>query len=66
VSAADPTRLASRATLPARGRDWSPLSGAFSAMLMQLRDCSVDDDADAVPSLPFMGRVAREAGRVGF
>jgi hypothetical protein len=60
-----PTRPASRATLPARGRDWSPAVAAHAEMLMRLRACDAIKNADAVQSLPFTGRVAREAGRVG-
>ena len=63
---APPTRRASRATLPARGRDWSPPIAAQLEMLMQFRICQSIGDGDAVPSLPFTGRVARAAGRVGF
>jgi len=60
-----PTRRASRATLPARGRDWSTQIAARYEMLMQFRVSDLVDNLDAVPSLPFTGRVAREAGRVG-
>ena len=56
---APPTRRASRATLPARGRDESTQSVACSEPLFLIRN------ADATPSLPFTGRVAREARRVG-
>ncbi|CAJ0868725.1 hypothetical protein AMST5_02072 [freshwater sediment metagenome] len=57
--AVPPTRRASRATLPARGRDGCPQSVACSEPLFLIRN------ADAAPSLPFTGRVAREARRVG-
>jgi hypothetical protein len=55
--AATPTRRASRATLPARGRDESCEIVAMHALI---------NDHAATPSLPFTGRVAREARRVAF
>ncbi|BDV34051.1 hypothetical protein SS37A_15800 [Methylocystis iwaonis] len=55
-----PTRPASRATLPARGRDWSPTICALSEA-----SGGMSGAAAAIPSLPFTGRVARAAGRVG-
>jgi hypothetical protein len=63
---ADPTRPAAQATLPVKGRDLSPASVAHPQTLAQLRMCCMIDDADAGLSLPFTGRVAREARRVGF
>ncbi len=65
MSGLPPTRPAARATLPARGRDWSPESWVPSEALMQSQASVVIGGADAVPSLPFTGRVAREARRVG-
>ncbi len=58
MSGLSPTRRSSRATLPARGRDWSPRVCALSEALWI-------HGADAVPSLPFTGSAARAAGRVG-
>jgi len=66
VSAATPTRRgARRAILPASGRDWSTQIAAQSETLMQFIAAETIGDADAAPFLPFTGRAAREAGRVG-
>jgi len=66
VSPAASTRRAARATLPARGRDLNTHILVQTAMRMLFRLCHESQCADAAPSLPFTGRVAREAGRVGF
>jgi vacuolar-type H+-ATPase subunit B/Vma2 len=62
----DPTRPASRATLSARGRDSRTQVGETSERLVQLQIFQAIGGLDAVQSLPFTGRVARAAGRVGF
>jgi hypothetical protein len=54
-----------RATLPVKGRDWSPTICASSDVLMQFRAFGSIHGADAAPSLPLAGRVASAAGRVG-
>ncbi len=54
-----------RATLPARGRDLSPASLANPEAVSQMATCGMNTNVDAAQSLPFTGRVARKAGRVG-
>ncbi|BDV34049.1 hypothetical protein SS37A_15780 [Methylocystis iwaonis] len=65
MSGLPPTRPAARATLPVKGRDWSGAVWAPFDALMQSRASRMICNADAIPSLPFTGRVARAAGRVG-
>jgi len=63
---ADPTRPAARATLPVKGRDLSPAIAARVEKRLRLHVCRIGKRVDAAQSLPFTGRVAREARRVGF
>jgi hypothetical protein len=65
MSALSPTRRASRATLPARGRDRNGATRRNVQSLMQFVAQKVLRLPDAGQSLPLTGRVVREANRVG-
>jgi hypothetical protein len=65
VSALSPTRRASRATLPARGRDQNGATRRNVQSLMQIVEQKFLRFLDAGQSLPLTGRVVREANRVG-
>jgi hypothetical protein len=65
MSALSPTRRASRATLPARGRDRNGATRRSDHAPMRGILHEVVRFADAGQSLPLTGRVVREANRVG-
>jgi hypothetical protein len=65
MSALSPTRRASRATLPARGRDGNGATRRSDESFMPGVAFEISRLADAGASLPLTGRVVREANRVG-
>ncbi len=65
MSALSPTRRASRATLPARGRDRNGAIQRKDELLVQFAAYEVERFLNAGASLPLTGRVVREANRVG-
>jgi hypothetical protein len=60
-----PTRRASRATLPARGRDQNGATRRNDRTLKQGEICDFLRFEHAGQSLPLTGRAVREANRVG-
>ena len=65
AATAAPTRRATRATLPARGRDMNGATSQSIQSMVQVVLYEILRCADAGPSLPLTGRVVREANRVG-
>ena len=61
LAVAAPTRRATRATLPARGRDGSPATRLATASFVQSEVFEFMRYGKAAPSLPFTGRVDRRS-----